>query len=49
LAVVADAALLRQRKMLRRLRKDLRNAQQLRNAQRCRVLRLAAGCAVLVE
>jgi hypothetical protein len=49
LVAVVDAALLRQRKMLRRLRKDLKNAQQLRNAQRCRALRLAAGCAVLVE
>jgi hypothetical protein len=46
---VVDAALLKQRKMLRRLRQDLKNAQQLRNVQRCRALRLAAGCAVLVE
>jgi hypothetical protein len=49
LVAVVDAALLRQRKMLKRLRKDLRNAQQLRNARRCKVLRLVAGCAVLVE
>jgi hypothetical protein len=47
--VAVDAALLRQRKMLKQLRKDLRSAQKLRNVQRCRVLRLAAGCAVLVE